>query len=273
MSPTATRERRPATRAGTAPIDPRLADRRRAVTRRGPRRRRVLVAAAAVVSLLAAGAWPLLHSRVFSAAVVRVTGNVRTPTATVLSASGLGTHPPMIDVHAGALVAALDALPWVRTATVTLHWPDGVDVAIVERRAAAAVADRSAWAELDATGRVLATTPTAPAGLVTLTSVGTPGAPGTTLRSARRALAVAAALPPAFKALVQAVAPAPGGGVDLALAGGLGVVFGPPVALPAKFEDIASLLAGAHLAPGSVIDVTVPASPAVTPPPAGSNAG
>jgi hypothetical protein len=44
------------------------------------------------------------------------------------------------------------------------------------------------------------------------------------------------------------------------------VVFGTATQLPEKFEDVASLLAGAALSPGSVIDVSVPDSPVVTPP-------
>jgi hypothetical protein len=78
---------------------------------------------------------------------------------------------------------------------------------------------------------------------------------------------VAAALPAAFASMVTAVSPAPGGGVDLALDNGVGVALGAPEQLPAKFEDVASILAGATLAAGSVIDVSVPPSPAVSPPP------
>lgn len=265
------RARRPASsrtdrskHAARTPIDPRLAERRRVVRRRLTRRRRVVLVALGAVVVLAALAWPLAHSRFLSATVVRVVGNDRTTVAAVLDASGLATRPPMIDVNGALAADRIEALPWVLSARLELHWPDGVVVRMTERRAVAVVADGSAgWAELDRTGRVLATVSSPPSGLVHL-STGSPGPPGTTLGSAAPSLTVAAALPVAFKAMVTGVSPSPGDGVDLALSGGIGVVFGTATQLPAKFEDVASLLAGAGLAPGSVIDVSVPDSPVVT---------
>jgi len=270
------RARRPASsrterskHAARTSIDPRLAERRRAVRRRHSRHRRVVVVALAVVTVLAALAWPLAHSRFLSATVVRVVGNAHTTAAAVLEASGLATHPPMIDVNGALAAERIEALPWVLSARVELHWPDGVAVRVTERRAVAVVADGSAeWAELDRTGRVLATVSSPPIGLVHLVSTPSPGPPGTTMGSAAPSLAVAAALPAAFKAMVTGVSPSPGGRVDLALSDGIGVVFGTATQLPAKFEDVASLLAGAGLAPGSVIDVSVPASPVATTRPA-----
>jgi len=245
---------------------PRVAARRRAVERRHSRRKMGVLITLAVISILAAALWPLAHSRFLSARVLSVAGNVHTPTAVVLSAAGLSSHPPMIDVNPGAAARAIEGLPWVAVATVARHWPDGVTVRVTERRAVAVVAEGTRFAELDQSGRVLAVVPAAPSGLARLQSVGAAGAPGTTVARARECLAVAAALPVAFASMVTAISPSPGGGVDLALSNGVGVVLGPPSQLPAKFEDIASLLAGAKLPPGSVIDVTVPPSPAVAPP-------
>jgi cell division protein FtsQ len=180
----------------------------------------------------------------------------------------------MIDVSAASAARRIDALAWVATARVDLEWPDGVVVTVTERTAVAAVADGSGgWAELDSTARVLAIVPNPPSGLVHLVSTPRPGAPGTTLDSAEPSVVVAAALPAAFRSLVSAISPSPGDGVDLALSGGIGVVFGTATELPAKFEDIASLLAGAHLAYGSVLDVSVPDSPVVVPPASGSPPG
>lgn len=255
---------RPRSGAPRVEIDPRFDERRRAVTRRHSRKRAIVIGAGALVALFAAGAWPLLHSRLFSADHIVVSGNAHTPTSAILGAAGLAQHPPLIDVHAGAAERAIDALPWVASATVRVHWPTGVSVAVRERRpVAVAPAGAGIWAELDSTGRVLTTTSGAPV-LPELSGLARPGAAGSTLGSARPLLAVAARLPAAFKAMVQTMAPSPkGGGVDLSLAGGIGVVFGTPTQLPAKFEDIASILAGAKLAPGNVIDVSVPDSPAV----------
>jgi cell division protein FtsQ len=254
---------RPPRNANRVVVDRRLDERRRAVRRSHSRRRRVLVGLCGAVTLLVAGAWPLLHSHLFAADAVVVTGNRHTPTAEILEAAGLSTHPPLLDVHGGAAAKAVEALPWVASATVSVHWPDGVSVVVTERTAVAVVADGTGWAELDRTGRVLATLRAAPDGLPHLVNIRRPGAPGSTLHAARPLLTIASQLPPAFKGEVLAVAPAPGGGVDLALSGDLGVVFGAPTQLPSKFEDIASLLAGAPLVPGAIIDVSVPDSPVV----------
>ena len=267
---TAAKTGRNRVRQATRGVDPRIAERRRAVDRRHSRKRVLLSIAVGTVVGLGALAWPLLHSGLLSASAVQVTGNVHTSTALILSTSGLDQDPPMIDVNAGQIEARLDALPWVERATVSLHWPDGVTVALSERTAVASVQGPSGWAELDSSGRVLEDSPGQPAGLVPLVSVAKPGPPGTALAGARACLVVAAALPVAFKSMVTAVSPSPGGGVDLALSDGVGVVLGTPTQLPSKFEDIASLLAGASLAPGSVIDVTVPPSPEVAPPKPGT---
>ena len=264
--------RRPPTSEETG-AHPRVTARRQAVRRHHLRRRTVVLIVLAALSLGAAALWPLAHSRFLSARVLRVEGNTHTSTAAILQAAGLTSHPPLIDVHGTAAAAAVERLPWVDTATVAAHWPDGVTVTVTQRRPVAVVAEGTRWALLDRTGRVLAVVATAPAGLAHLVSAGAPGAPGSTLARGRASLRVAAALPAAFASMVTAVSPSPGGGVDLALSDGVGVVLGAPSELPAKFEDVASILAGAALAPGSVIDVSVPPSPDVSPPAAGATPG
>lgn len=265
MSPATLRRERVG--AGPPAAHPRVAARRAAVTRRRSRPRLVLLVVLAVVTIAGGLAWPLLHSRFLSARVLRVEGNAHTTTAAILAAAGLASHPPMIDVSASKAAGAVDALPWVATASVRLSWPDAVVVRVTERRAVAVAAEGSRWAVLDPTGRVLAVEPSAPPGLAKLVSVAPPGSPGTTVSApARDCLSVAARVPVALASMLTAVSPSPAGGVDLALDDGVGVVLGSPTDLLAKFEDVASILAAERLPAGSVIDVSVPQSPAVTPP-------
>jgi cell division protein FtsQ len=265
MGPTDTTLRRPDRARRAAPTHPRVSARRRDVARQHGRRRLVVLCVVASAMTLGALAWPVLHSRWFAARAVNISGSLHTPRAAVLQAAGLAGAPPMIDVRVGAAQARLDALPWVQRATVSLSWPDGVDVTITERVAVAVVADGHAFAELDRSGRVLADAPAAPDGLVPVSLLGALGPPGSTVRrNSEPALVVAAALPPVLRPSVALVAAAPDGSVTLTLASGVHVAFGQASELTAKFEDIAAIEAGAPPGPHAVLDVSVPQSPTVS---------
>ena len=58
---------------------------------------------------------------------------------------------------------------------------------------------------------------------------------------------------------------AAGDAVTLGLTEGLTAVIGPPVDLEAKYEALASVLAGAPVPSGDVVDVSVPDEPTVGP--------
>ncbi|HUA95636.1 MAG TPA: FtsQ-type POTRA domain-containing protein [Acidimicrobiales bacterium] len=272
-----------APRGSGPPVDPRIRARRAEISRSQGRRRLRLALLGLVVVGLVVGGWFLLHSRVLSARVVRVEGSVHTPRAEIISVAGLAHDPPLIDVNPGAVAARLETLPWVARATVTRHWPDAVEVSVVERRPAAALSTTSAktpatstasprpapaepWALVDRTGRVLALVATPPPGLVHLSGPVHPGGPGSTVPpDALGGLEVAATLPPAFKAQVTTVEVESGGRVHLALTTPVTVDLGTTSQLRQKYEDTAAVLAGGTLVAGDVIDVSVPDSPTVGP--------
>ena len=163
-------------------MDPRLSARRTAVRReQGRRRFRVVVVAAAGLGCLV-GAWFLVHTPLFSARSVTVTGNVHETAAQIVAQAGLASHPPLLDVDAGAAAARLEQLPWVRSASVQVSWPDGVHIAVTEETPRLVVAAPDGrWDSLSADGRVLAESATRPPGLLLLTVPQAPGAPGTVL--------------------------------------------------------------------------------------------
>jgi cell division septal protein FtsQ len=142
-----------------------------------------------------------------------------------------------------------------------------VRITLTERTPAAVVAHTGGFDLVDATGRVLASQPSAPSGLVHLVVPGTVPAAGASLSPASApGLAVLTSLPAAFAAQVSTVSVDATGQVSLALTSPVSVLLGSTAELPAKYEDVASLLAGANLHPGDVLDVTVPDSPVVTGP-------
>jgi cell division septal protein FtsQ len=252
---------------GRGGIDPRIRARRTAVVRaQGQRRLRLLVIGLAGVTVLV-GAWFALHTALFSARSISVTGNAHESAAQVVAEAGLSSHPPLLDVDAGAAAARIDALPWVRSASVQVSWPDGVHIAVTEEtpRYVAAVAGGH-WALLSADGRVLGTAPARPPGLLLLTLPQAPGAAGTVLSGKDAAgLAVASTLPTSFAAQVTGVTVEPQGWVQLAMTTPIVVDIGSTAELTAKYEDVSSILAGATLHVGDVIDVSVPDAPTVTP--------
>jgi cell division protein FtsQ len=268
MSPTATRSR-PATRGpdgARAGIDPRIRARRSAVTRQRGRRRLWVLIGLLLAMALTVGAWYLLHSPMFSARSVTVAGATHETAAEVEAVAGLDSHPPLIDVNAHTVAQRIAQLPWVQSAAVHVQWPDGVHITVTERVPQVVMGTTGGhWAELSGDGRILTVVATRPPGLQLVTGPVTPGVPGTTVAAADRAgILVASTLPPSFRAQVTAVHVEPGGWVQLAMTTPIAVDIGTPTQLPAKYEDVTAILAGATLHTGDVIDVSVPDEPTVT---------
>ena len=111
-----------------------------------------------------------MHTALFSARVVTVPGShPHTTTAAVVAAARLGAHPPLISVDPGATAARVEALPYIASARVERHWPDGVTIAVTERVPVAVMAGPgAAWSVLDGDGRTLQVAPARPSGLLAL---------------------------------------------------------------------------------------------------------
>jgi cell division protein FtsQ len=265
MSPTSTKPR-PAEARPRGNMDPRISARRTAVTRQQGRRRLRVLIGLLILTALVVGGWYLLHSSVLSARSVTVTGATHETALQVAAAGDLNSQRPMIDINTGAAAAGIAQLPWVKSARVSVHWPDGVRVAITEEVPALTMAGPSGqWAELSADGKVLELVAAQPPGLLLISGPKVPGAAGSTLTGAdRAALGVATTLPVSFKAQVTAVRVEPGGWIQLAMTTPILVDLGTTTQLTAKYEDVSSILSGATLHNGDVIDVSVPDAPTVT---------
>ena len=192
---------------GRSRIDPRISARRTAVIREQGRRRLRLLTVGLVGTAVIVGIWFLVSSPLYAARSVTVTGAVHESPAQVIAQAGLASHPPLLDVNAGAAAAAVERMPWVRTASVHVSWPDGVHIAVTEETPRFAVdAAGGQWATLSADGRVLGLSDTRPPGLLLLSVPRAPGAPGTVLPARDDpGLVVATSLPASFAAQVTAV--------------------------------------------------------------------
>jgi cell division protein FtsQ len=260
-------------RSDDAQIDPRIRQRRESIERSRLRRRLRWVAVAVGVAALVALAVGLLHTPLFEAKVVTVTGtHPNTTGAAILQAAGLEHHPPLISVDPGAAAARVESLPFIASAQVSRHWPDSVTVHVTERVPVTTMAtSTTGWATLDGSGRTLAVTTARPdlPVLVVHDAAGAPVAPvavgGTVASAADPGLTVARTLPPAFAAQVGTITVADDGTVSLALDSSLVVLLGTVSDLTAKYEDVAAIIAHAPLRGDHTIDVTVPQSPTVGP--------
>ncbi len=262
----------PADGTGRPAIDPRIRQRRVAIRRSQGRRRLRWIGGVAAVVVLVIAALGLAHTPWFGAQAVSVTGtHPRTPSAAIVAAAGLEGHPPLISLNTGAVARKVESLPFIASARVKKHWPDGVQIAVTERAPVVQMAGPgSSWSLLDGHGRTLQVVPARVPGLVVYIvhtpTAGIPPAPvGKTLPAvAAPGLAVSRTLPPAFIGQVVSVTVAADGSISMTLASGINVLFGTAADRTAKYQDIASILAHGTLHATSVIDVTVPESPTVS---------
>ena len=230
------------------PAGPRLQERAR--TERSDRRRRQLRRAslgalAAVPVLLLV--WVLLASPLLQVDRVEVTGTARLTPDAVLAAAGVREGEPLARVDSAGVEARVEALPDVARVRVVRAWPGTLRLQVRERTPLARVQQGDGtWALIDVTGSRFSPSPEPVAGLPELAVPAEhPPVP---------ALQVLEELPPALRDQVRSVRGDAPSSVELVLADGRAVVWGPPGDAARKAAVVTALLPR----PGRVIDVTAP---------------
>ena len=256
---------------GAPPIDPRIRQRRIAVTRNQGRRRLRVVIGVLAVGIAIVAAVLVLHLSWFRVSHIQVRGAARSGAARVAAAARAALHQPLLSVDTAAVGRRVERLPWVAMARVTKSWPSTLVVTVDERTPVAQVADGPRWALVDGAGRVLAVESARATGLVVLAWSGAvPGTGAELAGRARAPLAVASRLRaftetgPTVPAPVVSVAAGAGGGVALDLAGGAVVDLGPPADLTSKLTALATLESEVDLSGVKSIDLRVPGQPVLT---------
>lgn len=248
-------------------IDPRVAKRRQAVAReQGRRRLRILIVCVSIVAVVL-GLVGFFRSPLLDVDRVEVRGAQETEVEAVLQITGLSTQGhAMIAVDRFALAAKIERLPWVESAEVTRKWPNVVRVRIHERTAIGVIAVPGGVALLDGSGRVLGTAKEPPAGTIAVVAPDKVPGPGRTVGPAiRSALAVLRGLSAELLPKVQSVHRVDGSPAtyELTIATGVTIRLGEATQVAEKLAAAEAVLAVQN-APGTVIDVRVPQSPAVT---------
>jgi len=208
-------------------------------------------AAGLVLLVIALGAWVVYGTSLLGVKQVQITGlGVLTPTE-VLEAAAVPTGTPLARVDPAAVRARIAALPAVARVEVTRDWPAILIIDVVERTAAAAVPEGTAFLLTDATGVAYLTVDRVPSGLPV---VKLPGRPDPADPTTRAALAVLGALTPKLRGqMVALVADAPTR-VRLELRNHRVVVWGDATDNETKAVVASTLLDK----PGKEIDVSAP---------------
>jgi cell division septal protein FtsQ len=224
-----------------------------------------LVAVLTVATLAVAGEWVLRQSY-FRVQHVTFVGVHHEPLALVMAASGLESHPTMMDVSSAGVKANLAQFTWIDHVTLVKHWPNTVVVTVKEATAVAvAFGAKHVLQYVDVKGRDLGPAPLH-ANYPTLRFVDPRNGSWPYQHAGRSAAYVASQLPPAFAAQVSVITEDDHGRVELQMTTPVRFIIGPPTQLHAKFVAIASVIAHTTLSPGDVVDATVPDELAVTGP-------
>ena len=251
-----TRAESPPTRPAAVAPPPR---RRAPAARDAAHRRRRLAVAVGIVAVLATVAWGVSVSPLLDVDHVHVRGLHHLTAAEVERAAGIHPGDAMVWLDPSRAERALEALPYVRQATVSREWPDTVRVTVHERRPVAWVDGASGKDVVDGTGRVLETAVDAPVGLPQLLGVRTVTGVGGTI--APRDGARAAGGLGGFAAGGTASVETTEHGVVLHLRAGPEVRLGPPSQVAVKVRAALAVLQASAGTEVHYVDVSVPTNP------------
>ncbi len=144
--------------AGAAPSNKGRERTRRRFARRQWARRwltwRYVLAIVVLVAAVASVVWLVFFSAVLSVRSVTVTGADILSEREVKRAAAVPEGEQLAVLDISAMRARVEALVAVKSADVARHWPDGVEISIVERQVVAVVDLGGRWRGMDADGVV-----------------------------------------------------------------------------------------------------------------------
>lgn len=248
----------------TVAVDPRMRARRVGVARHAGRRRLRRLSWLVAAMVAAAAALAATWTPALDVDRVDIAGTYRTTPDEVVEAAGIAPGDPLVWLDPGAAEEAIARLPWIAEVTVRRRWPGTVEVEVIEREPAAAVATPDGtWLVADGEGRLVATADQLPADLVVVDGVVAEGVPGDDLDTIPAGLlAVAAAVPDALRPSVASVGGSPDA-VEVRLDAGGILALGDATDADGKLRAAAAVLS--TVPPGCVarLDVSLPSSPAL----------
>jgi cell division protein FtsQ len=212
-----------------------------------------------VVVALVAVAYGISRSPVLAVDTLQVRGTSHLTPAQVTAAAGIHDGDAMTWIDTGAAVDRIEALPYVRRATLVREWPRTVRIAVRERAPAAWIDAPGGRALVDRAGRILETVEAAPQGLPQLLGakvVPLPGGRIDTVGAAR----VAGALTGLAAAGTESVE-ATEHGVVLHLRSGPQIRMGHATEIGVKLRAALAVLRASEGRPLTYVDVSAPTNP------------
>jgi cell division protein FtsQ len=241
-------------------VEPRFQARRAEVARHQGRKRLRNLLLVLIAIMAAACLYQLTRTPLLDVDHIRVRGTSDAQAAEVRAALGFGSGTPMVSADPGAAEARLEALAWVKGASVARSWPSTIEVTVTERRPVAIMGTGSSAVLVDADGRTLR-----PATGQDLPELGGPPADlGEQVPPLRREVADVLGRLPAALSRQVASAHASKDGIMLTLDDGITVRWGDTSQPTAKVDALLALLEQADRATIDRIDITVPRASTVT---------
>ena len=252
-------------------VHPRFRERRTKVGEHRARRhlRRMLVLLGIVAA--ATGIIWLAQSPLFSVATVRIEGDGQAAVDAILTESHVYEGRPLLLINTGKVESALEADPWVKTASVSRRFPTTIDVEVVERFEVATLAVGTSWVTLSDDGHVMRQLDARPDGLAAIQADVAPEAlqtalTGTEVLAAQSVVGAAEFLAALPSELWSAALVVTTGEELTGTVAGHPVRLGAPVDTFAKGVALVAVLQDGQLGEGEIVDLIAPTRPAVRKP-------
>ncbi len=204
--------------------------------------------AVAAVAIVVGVGWALLDSRFFVVRSVSVTGTHLVTGAEVRSAAAIPPGLPLIRVNSATIAHRIERIRQVQSARVSRDWPDGVTIAVTERRPVLAVPNGRGFQLIDKYGVVVESSSRRPSALPTLELSAVPGSGPVSVPELRGSPAVYAAavvlheLPRYLARSVVSMQAPSATEVTLRLARGITIVWGGTDRAAQKSRELAVLM-------------------------------
>ncbi len=227
-------------------------------------RRKSVVVVLVALSLAAAAGIGVIRSPLMAIDSVSVRGAEMVDEAAIVGAAAVPLGTPLLDLPIEATEQRVEALPEIRSATVTRNLNGRIDIVVTEREPTMALRSGAGFVLVDDDGRQVRTTDVAPDGflpVIGLEATGVPGDPAPP--GSTSVLRLMNEITPPVRAAVTEVI-VTGDQLALRLSAGGRAVLGDDKELAAKVVSLETLLLSVDLRCVHELDLTVPSAPALS---------